>query len=341
MAQAAAGLHHAHNLTDPLGNTLGLVHRDVSPQNILLSFEGSVKVIDFGVARALGRITETQTGGMKGKFGYMSPEQARGEDLDLRADIFALGVVLWEAVTGKRLFQRDNDLATMRALIYDPIPRPSTVSPVVEGLESIIMRALARDPAQRFQTARDLANALERFVVQSGGASASDVGGVMKSHFAQDYTIWQQTIRKRRQPPRPRDRVDPGAVRPARRPGAHDLDGPPPAAPGGGHRGRPGRPRPAAGAGHPGPGRLGFPRAGSGRPGSADHRAARPPLARPARALRSAGAGAPAASREAPARPVLSAPAPGKSTRRKPVAPGRAPTRPKPPGGSDRRPNPF
>jgi serine/threonine-protein kinase len=80
VAQAAAGLHHAHNLTDPLGNPLGLVHRDVSPQNIMISFEGSVKVIDFGIARALGRITETQTGGMKGKFGYMSPEQARGED---------------------------------------------------------------------------------------------------------------------------------------------------------------------------------------------------------------------------------------------------------------------
>jgi serine/threonine-protein kinase len=195
VAQAASGLHHAHNLTDPLGNTLGLVHRDVSPQNILLSFEGSVKVIDFGVARALGRITETQTGGMKGKFGYMSPEQARGEDLDLRADIFALGVVLWEAVTGRRLFQRDNDLATMRALIYDPIPNPSTVMAVAEGLESIIMRALTREPAQRFQTARDLANALERFIVQSGGASASDLAAVMKTHFAQDYSTWQQTLR--------------------------------------------------------------------------------------------------------------------------------------------------
>jgi eukaryotic-like serine/threonine-protein kinase len=195
VAQAASGLHHAHNLTDPLGNTLGLVHRDVSPQNVLLSFEGSVKVIDFGVARALGRITETQTGGMKGKFGYMSPEQARGEDLDLRADIFALGVVLWESVTGRRLFQRDNDLATMRALIYDPIPKPSTVLAVAEGLESIIMRALTREPAHRFQTARDLANALERFIVQSGGASASDLGAVMKSHFAQDYGTWQQTLR--------------------------------------------------------------------------------------------------------------------------------------------------
>ena len=120
IAQAAAGLHHAHNLTDPLGNPLGLVHRDVSPQNILISFEGSVKVIDFGIARALGRISETQTGGMKGKFGYMSPEQAQGEEVDLRTDIFALGVVLWESVTGRRLFNRENDLATMRALVYEP-----------------------------------------------------------------------------------------------------------------------------------------------------------------------------------------------------------------------------
>ncbi|HEY0706250.1 MAG TPA: serine/threonine-protein kinase, partial [Polyangia bacterium] len=138
VAQAAAGLHHAHNLTDPLGNPLGLVHRDVSPQNILISFEGSVKVIDFGIARALGRITETQTGGMKGKFGYMSPEQARGEDVDLRTDIFALGVVLWEALTNRRLFQRENDLATMRALAYEPIPRPSTVADVSPELESLV-----------------------------------------------------------------------------------------------------------------------------------------------------------------------------------------------------------
>jgi serine/threonine protein kinase len=195
VAQAASGLHHAHNLADPLGNALGLVHRDVSPHNILLSFEGSVKVIDFGVARALGRITDTQTGGRKGKFGYMSPEQARGEDLDMRADIFALGVVLWEIVTSRRLFQRDNDLATMRALIYDPIPKPSSVLPVAEGLESIIMRALTREPAQRFKTARDFAHALEKYVVLAGGATASDVGAVMKSHFAPDFATWQQTIR--------------------------------------------------------------------------------------------------------------------------------------------------
>jgi eukaryotic-like serine/threonine-protein kinase len=195
VAQAAAGLNHAHNLTDPLGNPLGLVHRDVSPQNILLSFEGSVKVIDFGIARALGRITETQTGGMKGKFGYMSPEQARGEDVDLRTDIFALGVVLWEAVTGRRLFQRENDLATMRALVYEPIPRPSTLADVPPELESLIMRSLARNPKLRFTTARDLGLALERWVVGAGGASASDVSAMMKAYFSADHSSWQQTLR--------------------------------------------------------------------------------------------------------------------------------------------------
>jgi hypothetical protein len=195
VAQAAAGLNHAHNLTDPLGNPLGLVHRDVSPQNILISFEGSVKVIDFGIARALGRITETQTGGMKGKFGYMSPEQARGEEVDQRTDIFALGVVLWEALTGRRLFQRENDLATMRALTYEPIPRPSTLKEVPLELESLVMRALARNPKLRFSTARDFGSALEKWIVAAGGTSASDVGAMMKAYFNADVSSWQQTLR--------------------------------------------------------------------------------------------------------------------------------------------------
>jgi serine/threonine protein kinase len=341
VAQAASGLHHAHNLTDPLGNTLGLVHRDVSPQNILLSFEGSVKVIDFGVARALGRITETQTGGMKGKFGYMSPEQARGEDLDLRADIFALGVVLWEAVTGKRLFQRDNDLATMRALIYDPIPKPSTVSPVVEGLESIIMRAMARDPAQRFQTARDLANALERFVVLSGGASASDLGSVMKSHFAQDYAVWQQTIRTA---------VNLPAL-------GSDPTGPttPPPSP---WRGKVaglvrGRLRLVAGVGAAVLALLLVVVLATRNPsasasGPQDRESLfQPTLEPPLLPLPSEPVvyGPPEPNgtsiRQAPPRRSVASPAASKPPRRKPLAPSRPPARPKPPGGSDRRPNPF
>jgi serine/threonine protein kinase len=195
VAQAAAGLHHAHGQTDPLGNPLGLVHRDVSPQNLLLSFEGSVKVIDFGIARALGRISDTQTGGTKGKFGYMSPEQAKGEEVDLRTDIFALGVVLWEAVCGRRLFQRENDLATMRALIYDPIPKPSSLVQIAPELEAIIMRALAREPNLRFPNARELANALEKFVVAAGGVSTADLSGLIKSYFAADVASWQQTLR--------------------------------------------------------------------------------------------------------------------------------------------------
>jgi serine/threonine-protein kinase len=195
IAQAAHGLHHAHELVDPLGNPLGLVHRDVSPQNILLSFEGSVKVIDFGIARALGRITDTQTGSMKGKFGYMSPEQAKGEEVDKRTDIFALGVVLWEAVTGRRLFSRDNDLATMRALIYDSIPKPSSVLSIPPELEGIILRALSRNAKARFQTGADLAAALEKFVVQAGGASTTDVASVMKTAFATELASWQQTMR--------------------------------------------------------------------------------------------------------------------------------------------------
>ena len=154
-----------------------------------------MKVIDFGIARALGRISETQTGGMKGKFGYMSPEQARGEEVDLRTDIFALGVVLWESVTGRRLFNRENDLATMRALVYEPIAKPSSVAAIAPELESIVMRALARNPKLRFQTARDMATALERYVVSAGGASVTDLGTVLKGTFAQDHSVWQQTLR--------------------------------------------------------------------------------------------------------------------------------------------------
>jgi serine/threonine-protein kinase len=195
MAQAAAGLHHAHGVSDAEGHPLGLVHRDVSPKNILVSFEGGVKVIDFGIARAMGRISQTNTGGMKGTAGYMSPEQAKSEAIDRRTDVFACGVVLWEALTCRRLFRKDNDLATMRALIYDPIPRPSTVSKVPMALEQIAMKALNRDPEMRYQTALEMALALERYIGQSGGASTSHLGGLMREYFATDQTDWKNLVR--------------------------------------------------------------------------------------------------------------------------------------------------
>ncbi len=195
VAQAAEGLHYAHEMQDASGAPLGLVHRDVSPHNIMVSFEGSVKVIDFGIARALGRITDTQTGSLKGKFGYMSPEQARGEEVDRRTDVFSLGVVLWEALCGRKLFHRENDMATMRALIYDAIPKPSSLASVPLELESIVIRALSRQAAYRFQTARDLASALQRWVNQAGGAGTADIGTAMKSSFGPDVIAWQQMVR--------------------------------------------------------------------------------------------------------------------------------------------------
>ena len=154
ISQAAHGLAYAHTLTDGDGRPLGVVHRDVSPQNVLISFEGAVKMIDFGVARAFGRVAHTSPGGLKGKIDYMSPEQASAEEVDHRADVFALGVVLWEALTGRRLFRRETELATMRAIVDDPIPHPSEMAPSIPAeLDAIVMRALRKRKDARFASA--------------------------------------------------------------------------------------------------------------------------------------------------------------------------------------------
>ena len=133
IADAAAGLDFAHKARDAKGTPLNLVHRDVSPQNVLVGFDGSVKLIDFGVAKAAGRAQHTATGILKGKFPYMSPEQADGLDLDARSDVFALGIVLWEQLTGRRLFKGDNDLATQRLVKACQVPPPSQVAVVTAG----------------------------------------------------------------------------------------------------------------------------------------------------------------------------------------------------------------
>ena len=195
VANAAAGLHHAHQLTDASGSLLGLVHRDISPQNIMVSFEGSVKVIDFGIARALGRLGDTNSGSLKGKLGYMAPEQARGEGIDARADLFSLGVVLWECVAGRRMFLRENDLATLRAVVYEPIPSASKFAEIDPALDAIIRRAVSRNVAERFQTAEEMRIALERWVFSSGGASTHDLATMMKSWFPKDHLQWQRAAR--------------------------------------------------------------------------------------------------------------------------------------------------
>jgi serine/threonine-protein kinase len=195
VAYAAAGLHYAHQLTDAAGNLLGLVHRDVSPQNIMISFEGSVKVIDFGIARALGRLGDTNSGSLKGKLGYMAPEQARGEAVDRRADIFSLGVVLWECVAARRLFLRENELATLRAVVYEPIPSPSKYAKVDATLEAIIMCALDRNPDERFQTAEEMRVALDKWNFAAGGTSTHDISQLMKAWFPSDHQQWQRAAR--------------------------------------------------------------------------------------------------------------------------------------------------
>ncbi|HQF25263.1 MAG TPA: protein kinase [Polyangiaceae bacterium] len=169
IADAAEGLHAAHELRGKDGEPLNLVHRDVSPHNLFLTYEGMVKVVDFGIAKVSGRLSSTRAGTLKGKLAYMSPEQVRGSAIDRRTDIFALGVVLWEMTTGQRLFRMDSDLETLEKVQSCIVPPPSNVRPdfPVE-LESVIMQALHKRREQRFQTARELSRALQQYLMRSG-----------------------------------------------------------------------------------------------------------------------------------------------------------------------------
>ncbi|HEY5090109.1 MAG TPA: serine/threonine-protein kinase [Polyangia bacterium] len=195
VGQAADGLGYAHGLEDAEGHPLNVVHRDVSPENILVSFEGAVKVIDFGIASALGRLTETVPGGLKGKIEYMSPEQASGGAIDGRSDVFALGAVLWEALSGRRLFRRETELETMRAIVDEPVPRLPRAAGVSPRLERIVMRALQKDPEDRFADAREMALLLHRHAYASEGFSPAGLAAQMKRLFARDLAGWKAAAR--------------------------------------------------------------------------------------------------------------------------------------------------
>ncbi len=163
--EAAAGLDFAHRKKDRDGKPLNIVHRDVSPQNVLVSFEGEVKVVDFGIAKAAVRAHETEAGIIKGKFYYMSPEQARGEVLDHRTDIFSLGIVLYEMVTGELLYKDDDEITLLSQVRRAEVEPPSLIRPEIPSrLEQIIMRALARDRADRYPSAQHLQKDLARFL---------------------------------------------------------------------------------------------------------------------------------------------------------------------------------
>lgn len=169
VADAAEGLHAAHDLRGKNGEALGLVHRDVTPHNIFVTYEGQIKVVDFGIAKVAGRLSSTRAGTLKGKLAYMSPEQVRGAEIDRRTDIFALGVVLWELTTNQRLFRTDSDLETLEKVQACQITPPSRIRrDYPPQLEQIVLRALARDPNQRFQTARDFSRELQKFLLSRG-----------------------------------------------------------------------------------------------------------------------------------------------------------------------------
>jgi serine/threonine protein kinase len=165
LADALAGLHAAHTAIDIQGRPLYVVHRDVSPQNVIIGVDGSSRLIDFGVAKASHRLTETKSGSMKGKYSYMSPEQAMGQDVDRRTDIFAAGIVLHECLTERRLFRGQNELDTVRRIMEGDIVPPSTVQPgIPTALDAVVLKALARKPEERFQTAIEMMEALESAV---------------------------------------------------------------------------------------------------------------------------------------------------------------------------------
>jgi serine/threonine-protein kinase len=172
---ALAGLHAAHELTDPQGRLVGLVHRDVSPQNLLVGTDGSTRITDFGVARATERLSSTRAGKLKGKLAYMAPEQTDGGAIDRRADVFAMGIILWEVLASQRLFKAENEAATLALLLQKPIQPVSAVAlDVPAAFDEVCQKALERAPERRYQTAAEMADALERAARRASAASPLD-----------------------------------------------------------------------------------------------------------------------------------------------------------------------
>lgn len=215
-ADVAGGLHAAHELRGPQGEPLNLVHRDVSPQNIIVTYDGRVKLTDFGVAKATGRIQRTQPGEIKGKLAYMAPEQAFGRDVDRRSDVYALGVVLYELALGRRLFGGKNDAETIRNVMQHNIVAPRDVDPSFpEGLEQIILAMLTKEPNDRFQTAGAVERALRGYLRSVGvGDVGVQLGTFVRELDPDRHAAKQDLLRPERAklPPAP----PPGRPRPVR-----------------------------------------------------------------------------------------------------------------------------
>ncbi|MFK7985996.1 MAG: serine/threonine protein kinase [Sandaracinaceae bacterium] len=188
VADACEGLHAAHELRDRDGKSLGVIHRDISPQNLTVAYDGTVRVMDFGIARAANRRTVTKTGALKGKIAYMAPEQLRREKVDRRADVWAMGVVLFEMLTARRLFKRRSEVETIKAVDEGPIVQPRTLFPhVPEALNAIVLKALERDVEKRYASAREMGMALRAFLAKSGEmVGPPEIGHLMGALFPEE-----------------------------------------------------------------------------------------------------------------------------------------------------------
>lgn len=194
VSQIARGMDYAHRRHDENGQPLGIIHRDISPQNVLVSYDGEVKVIDFGIAKAAVQSTHTQVGVLKGKFGYMSPEQVRGLVIDQRSDVFAMGTLFWELLTNRRLFRGENEFDTLQ-MIRDPkVEPPSTLNELIPPeVDAIVMRSLAGDRDQRYGWASELADALDGYLATLARPfDAQALGAWMASAFEENYVREQQ-----------------------------------------------------------------------------------------------------------------------------------------------------
>ena len=198
IADAADGLHAAHELKGGSGNTLGLVHRDVSPGNIMVLHDGGVKIVDFGIAKARGRLTISGVRQFKGKVGYVAPEQLSGGVVDRRTDVFGLGVVMWEALAMQRLFRSEDEQESLRAILSSEPPTPSAIRPEVPvELSAICLKALAPFPDYRFQTAGEMRDAIESFLIRVGYfREAGAIRNYMEHVFGRQHESRQRTVRR-------------------------------------------------------------------------------------------------------------------------------------------------
>jgi serine/threonine-protein kinase len=198
VVEMLSGLHAAHELRDEQGNPTELVHRDVSPQNILVGIDGGTRITDFGVARAASRLSATRAGQLKGKIAYMAPEQAMGDPaVDRRADVFSAGIVLWEVLAARRLFKAENEAATLSRVISEPIPDIREVNPRVDpDVAAVVMTALQRDREARYPTCQDFADDLEAAAQAAGAlATSREVSAYVTSVIGQEIAQQREAVR--------------------------------------------------------------------------------------------------------------------------------------------------